>query len=214
MNQDAPRFNWKTYLYFAVVLGVYAALIVSIRAQAPSDNTAFLDWASPEDGFCETLNLEFVALNFFLAIYLLKKFWRRKTFVRRILWLLYFFIWFGEESQWGQSIFQFATPWWWEGMSGKNAFDLHTVVNYGCILSVGMTLATGIAFLTGFIRAWRGDKWSRLFCVGPFLVVLSGSFLPDRDYLWQLFISFVLAAYFALEAWQREPQPHLAEPTP
>lgn len=216
MMKDAPRFDWKTYLYFAVVLAGYATLIIAINVMAPADHAAFIEWTSPENGFCEMINLALVALNFFLAIYLANKFWRRKTHGWRIFWLIFFFIWFGEESQWGQSIFGFATPLWWMGMTGKNAFDLHTVINYGCLLSISMTLALGIAFLAGFVRAWRGDVWARVFSFCPFLVVFSGAFFPDRNYLWQLFISYTLAGYFALEAWQRPPLPKktTADPEP
>ncbi|MHA1569062.1 MAG: hypothetical protein ACTSXZ_06295 [Alphaproteobacteria bacterium] len=192
-------FTSRTVAYLAVVLIAYAVMIGLFKHYGPATEEAFTKWLEPESCLAERVSLVFLAVCLALAIFFLVKHWRKPGFVWRIFLVAYLFVWFGEDAQWGQAIFGFDTPGWWYYKSYKNAFDLHTVPNYGCLLSVAMIAATATMFVWQLVRAIRGDSMARLFSVIPLLVLFPSLIVPCKESLWQFFLSYFLAAFFLLE---------------
>ncbi|HPQ69330.1 MAG TPA: hypothetical protein PKW95_09370 [bacterium] len=199
---DRPLTDRRAIVYYALVVCGAIALVVVLHILGPREAEAYQQWIMPEEGFAETINLLFVAVSFFASLALLRRVWRRPTFVRRLLWTIFLFVWLCEESQYGQSIFHFATPSWWYGAAGKQAFDIHSVPPYGCALTLALVaLLTGL-IIAEIVRAVRGDRWARLFCFAPALAMVSDLTLPVPFLALQLFFSYWLAMVL-LFAWRR-----------
>ena len=198
MNQPF-RYTPRVIAFLVSVLVGYVVSLFWIKAIGPVEPEAFTAWATSEFNPVEQINLFFVFVCFVEAIVWLRRGRGASGGRWRVFVLVYFTIWFLEEAQYGQALLGFVTPTWWRHLTGDNALDLHTVITYGCFLTIAMFIATGLIFLRYLVRAIKGDRLGWAAVAIPPLVLATNLALPVGEWVWQLYLSYFLAAVLLLE---------------
>lgn len=154
----------------------------------------------------------------------------RKTFYKRpkplILWstiALGCFLGFGEELSWGQRIFEWESPSFFENHNAQKEINLHNLiwknVKFNKWFSKGATLAIGAYFLisTLAVRHLAWFNWCKRRWAIPvpqlehsaILVVAAGAILilPDPK-KWELWEACLVLTFFLVLLNQVKPKPH------
>ncbi|MCB9477744.1 MAG: hypothetical protein H6683_00200 [Deltaproteobacteria bacterium] len=196
-------------LYLAAAVAGYVGLVVLIAIVAPIDDfLRFRFWVNPESSMPETVSLYFQGLNLLACLVLLVRAYRvGEERAWRTFLAIFFFIWFGEDSQWGQAIFYFPTPSWWMAATDNYSFDMHTSPLFGVKVTLTMMAATAVIWGLMARRARRGDRAALAFLVSFVGLIAQSLILHSRTLLWQFFFSYFTCAYFVydcrrLRAWR------------